>query len=125
MLQQQVKFDDFLTCYNEERDQALDMRYPAELYQPSLRPYRGLGDLDYPFHDRDHGHPLRAHPPRQAQDQPMPGFCRSERGIKKASDRIWLVTFTHYDPGFFEHETCRLEPLADPFEPKVLPMSPV
>jgi putative transposase len=41
VLQQQAKFDDFLACYNEERPhQALDMRYPAELYQPSTRPYR-------------------------------------------------------------------------------------
>jgi putative transposase len=30
-----------------------------------------------------------------------------------------------YDLGYFEHETCRLEPLDTPFEPKVLPMSPV
>jgi putative transposase len=46
-------------------------------------------------------------------------------GIKEVSDRIWLVTFVHYDLGFFDHETCRLEPIADPFEAKVLPMSSV
>ena len=28
------------------------MKYPAELFQPSPRPYRGLGELEYPFHDR-------------------------------------------------------------------------
>jgi hypothetical protein len=28
------------------------MRYPAERYVPSTRPYRGLPELDYPFHDR-------------------------------------------------------------------------
>ena len=28
------------------------MRCPAELYQPSARPYRGLSDFDYPFQDR-------------------------------------------------------------------------
>jgi putative transposase len=27
--------------------------------------------------------------------------------------------------GFFDHETGRLEPIANPFAPKVLPMSPV
>ena len=26
----------------------LDVHYPAELYVPSTRPYRGLEDLDYP-----------------------------------------------------------------------------
>jgi hypothetical protein len=28
------------------------MRYPAERYVPSTRPYRGLPDLDYPFHGK-------------------------------------------------------------------------
>lgn len=30
-----------------------------------------------------------------------------------------------YDLGYFDDETCRLEPLQNPFGPKVLPMSPV
>jgi putative transposase len=39
--------------YNDERPhQALDMKYPAELYQRSARPYHGLDALHYPFHDR-------------------------------------------------------------------------
>ena len=41
-----------------------------------------------------------------------------------ASDRIWLVSFIDYDLGYFDDETCRLEPIANPFSPKVLPMSP-
>ena len=45
-LQQQAKFDDFIECYNHERpDQALNMKYPAELYRRSPRPYRGLSEL--------------------------------------------------------------------------------
>src|SRR5262249_11621901 len=28
------------------------MKCPAEIYQASPRPYRGLPDIDYPFHDR-------------------------------------------------------------------------
>ena len=28
------------------------MKYPREIYQPSVRPYRGLSELEYPFHDR-------------------------------------------------------------------------
>ena len=52
-LQQQERFDRFIECYNQDRPhQALDMRYPAELYQLSTRPYQGLSDLEYPFHDR-------------------------------------------------------------------------
>ena len=52
-LQQQARFDDFIDEFNRERPhQALDMQCPAELYQPSARPYRGLDPIDYPFHDR-------------------------------------------------------------------------
>jgi hypothetical protein len=35
---------------------------------------------------------------------------------------IWFVTFMHCDLGYFDDETCRLEPIANPFGPKVLPM---
>ena len=37
-------------------------------------------------------------------------------------ERIWLVTFMHYDLGYFDDEVGRLEPIANPFGPKVLPM---
>jgi putative transposase len=33
-------------------------------------------------------------------------------------------TFMNYDLGYFDDETCRLEPIDNPFGPKVLPMSP-
>ncbi len=40
-LQQQEKFDRFIECYNQERPhQAIGMKYPAELYQPSPRLYQ-------------------------------------------------------------------------------------
>ena len=46
-------------------------------------------------------------------------------GVKQVSDRIWLVSFMHYDLGYFDHETCGLEPIENPFTPeKVLTMSP-
>jgi putative transposase len=127
VLQQQAKFDDFIACYNEERPhQALNMKYPAELYRPSPRPYRGLGELDYPFHDRT---ATVTHCGRICLGKRKINLCQAfagqNVGIKEVSDRIWLVTFMHYDLGFFDHETCRLEPIVDPFEPKVLPMSPV
>ncbi len=35
------------------------------------------------------------------------------------------VSFMQYDLGYFDHETCRLEPTEIPFAAKVLPMSPV
>src|SRR5256886_10399431 len=50
-LQQQARFDAFTRVYNHERPhQALNMRYPAELYRPSARPYTRLPALEYPLH---------------------------------------------------------------------------
>ena len=45
-------------------------------------------------------------------------------GVKQVDDHVWLVTFMHYDLGYFDDETCRLEPIGDPFGPRLLPMSP-
>jgi putative transposase len=126
-LQQQAKFDDFLDCYNHERPhQALDMKFPGELYQCSPRAYQGLGELEYPFHDRTvtvtHCGRICVGKRKVNLSQV---FAGQNVGIKEVADRIWLVTFMHYDLGFFDHEACRLEPVENPFEPKVLPMSPV
>ncbi len=126
-LQQQAKFDNFINYYNTERPhQALGMKYPAELYTPSTRPYRGLSELEYPFHD-------------QTITVTQCGrICFGRRkinlstvlagqnvGIKEVSDKIWLVSFMKYDLGFFDHETGRLESAVNPFGARVLPMSPV
>src|SRR6059036_1572444 len=121
-LQQQAKFDDFIDCYNNERPhQALNMQYPAQRYRPSPRPYRGLPDLDYPFHDRTVTVTTcgRICFNRQKINLSVV-FAGQSVGIKQVSEEIWLVTFMHYDLGYFDHETCRLEPLDNPFGPKVL-----
>ena len=47
-------------------------------------------------------------------------FAGQKVGIKQVSEEIWLVTFMDYDLGYFDHETCRLEPLANPFGPRLL-----
>jgi putative transposase len=44
-------------------------------------------------------------------------------GVPQVGERIWLVTFMQYDLGYFNDETCRLEPIENPVTPKVLPMS--
>jgi hypothetical protein len=51
-------------------------------------------------------------------------FAGQDVGVKQVSDRIWLVSFMDYDLGYFDDETCRLEPIENPFGPKVLPMCP-
>jgi putative transposase len=125
-LQQQAKFDDFIDCYNRERPhQALAMKYPAELYLPSPRLYRGLSELHYPFHDRtitvtQCGRICFGR--RKINLSTV--FAGQNVGVKEVSDRIWLVTFMDYDLGFFDHETGRLGSAENPFAAKVLPMSP-
>ena len=47
---------------------------------------------------------------------------RRVRREAQVGERIWLVTFMQYDLGYFDDETCRLEPIDNPFGPKVLPM---
>ena len=51
-------------------------------------------------------------------------FAGQNVGVTQVGERIWLVTFMQYDLGDFDDETCRLEPIENPFGPKVLPMSP-
>ena len=125
LLQQQARFDKFIDYYNQERPhQALAMRCPAELYDPSPRPYRGLEELDYPFHD--HAHIVTrcgriCFGRRKINLSTV--FAGQKVGVKEVSDRIWLVSFMHYDLGYFDHESCRLESAENPFGAKVLPMS--
>ena len=122
-LQQQDRFDAFVQEFNAERPhEALDMKCPAELYLASPRRYDDLPELT--FHDRDVlvtacGR-LCLHRKRINISHV---FAGQKLGIKEVDDGIWLVSFMHYDLGYFDDETCRLEPLANPFGPKVLPMS--
>src|SRR6516162_3511286 len=52
-LQQEAKFDAFLEEFNHERPhEALGMKCPAEIYSASCRPYLGIPEPHYPFHDR-------------------------------------------------------------------------
>jgi putative transposase len=122
ILQQQAKFDDFVEVYNSERPHpALDMGFPSDLYRPSVRSYRGLPELSYPLHDKtvtvtDCGR--ICHRGRKINFSQV--FSGQDVGIKEVEDGIWLVTFMTYDLGFFDLEGKRLEPLDNPFGPRVL-----
>jgi len=126
-LQQQGRFDQFLTTFNQERPhEALNMRYLAEVYTASPRPYSGLPELEYPFHDRT----ITVTRCGRICMGPMKinltqAFAGQKVGVKQVEEKIWLVSFMRYDLGFFDHETCRIESAENPFTAKVLPMSPV
>ena len=124
MLQQQARFDAFVQQSNHERPhQALEMRVPADVYTHSSRVYRTLQELTYPFHDATltvtHCGRICFKGRRVNLSQV---FAGRNVGVTQVGDRIWLVTFMDYDLGYFNDETCRLEPTAEnPFGPKVLP----
>ena len=46
-------------------------------------------------------------------------------GIKEIDEGIWLVSFMHYDLGYFDLEQKTLQPLDNPFGPRLSPMSQV
>ena len=120
-LQQQAKFDDFKQEFNTERPhEALAMKCPAEVYTPSTRPCQGLPDLNYPFHDRDilvtacgriclHRKKINF----------STVFAGQTVGIKEVDDGIWLVSFMQYDLGYFDLEQKTLQPLDNPFGPRL------
>jgi putative transposase len=102
----------------------LHMQTPSLLYQPSARPYRGLEELEYQGHDWT------------AVITTCARICTSvarSTSARSLPDRKWGQTgerahwarhFMHYDLGYFDDQTCRLEPIDNPFGPKLLPMSP-
>jgi len=46
-------------------------------------------------------------------------FAGQAVGIKEVHDDIWLVSFMDYDLGYFDLDTRVLEPVENPFGPKV------
>jgi putative transposase len=124
VLQQQARFDAFVQQYNQDRPhQALEMKVPADLYVRSARVYRGLEELTYPFHDGTFTVTqcgricFKGHKVNLSQV-----FAGQNVGVTQVGERTWLVTFMQYDLGYFDDETCRLEPIDNPFGPTVLPM---
>ncbi|WP_244946952.1 integrase core domain-containing protein [Legionella israelensis] len=100
-LQQQERFDNFIDEYNNERPhRALNMKMPAELYTSSQKEYKGLAEVEYPFHDKTitvtncgrvclGGKKINL----------SVVFAGQNVGIKEVQDKIWLVSFMNYDLG--------------------------
>jgi putative transposase len=124
VLQQQGRFDTFVQQFNQDRPhQALGMKVPADLYVRSPRIYRGLEELAYPFHDATFTVTQCGRICFKGRKVNLSHvFAGQNVGVTQVGERIWLVTFMQYDLGYFDDETCRLEPIDNPFGPKVLPM---
>ena len=59
-----------------------------------------------------------------AQDAPALAEIAGQRvGIKEVDEGIWIVSFMQYDLGYIDLEQKTLQPLDNPFGPRLLPMS--
>jgi transposase InsO family protein len=118
-LQQQAEFDRWATEFNQERPhEALGMRFPADVYEPSTRPYSGIGELRYPFHDRTIlvttcGR-ICLHRKKINVSHVLSG---QTLGLKEVDENTWLVSFMDYDLGYVDLDEKALQPLENPFGP--------
>jgi len=109
---------------NVSSRRSLDARATDSTGHRSVRTGAYGPDLDDPFHDHAH---IVTRCGRicigRRKINLSTVFAGQKVGVKEVSDRIWLVSFMHYDLGYFDHESCRLESAENPFGAKVLPMS--
>lgn len=124
-LQQQEKFDDFIEIFNKERPhQVIGMKYPGELYTPSVRIYQRVQSINYPFHDKTitvtNCERICI---KKKKINLSTAFAGKKVGITETEEGIWLVSFMQFDLGYFDEDSCRMEPLDNPFKEKTLSMS--
>jgi len=124
-LQQQARFDAFQQEFNTDRPhEALAMKCPAEVYSASTRPYNGLPDVSYPFHDRDVLVTACGRICLHRKKINISTVLAGQRlGIKEVDEGIWIVSFMCYDLGYIDLEQRTLQPLDTPFGPRLSPMS--
>ncbi|ENN84891.1 putative transposase [Rhizobium freirei PRF 81] len=124
-LQQQARFDAFVSEFNQQRPhEALNMKVPADLYVTSSRPYQGLPEINYPFHDRE---ALVTNCGRiciyRKKINISTVMAGQKLGITEVDDGIWLVSFMHYDLGYIDLEQRTLQTIDNPFGSRLSPMS--
>ncbi len=124
-LQQQARFDAFLEEFNTERPhEALAMACPAECYAPSSRPYDGLPEVEYPFHDRDILVTACGRICMHRKKINISTALAGQRlGITEVDEGIWLVSFMTYDLGYIDLEQRTLQTIDNPFGTRLSPMS--
>jgi Helix-turn-helix domain len=82
-----------------------DRKCPVEVYRPSTRQYRGIGELSYPFHHRT---ALVTYCGRicifKKKINLGTSLAGQAVGIKEVDEGIWLVSFMDYDLGYIDLE---------------------
>ena len=99
------------------------MKTPASLYEPSTRTYKGLPELQFPFYDRT---VVITECGRICLDRRKISVSTvlggQKVGFKQIDDQIWQVSFMEYGLGYFDMDSCRIEPGTKSFGPKLLMM---
>jgi transposase InsO family protein len=122
LLQQQEAFDAFVLEFNRERPhEALEMKRPAEVYSPSLRPLPSvLPEPSYPTHDDvvivNSAGAISL--PARGRLYLGTALVGQPVGIREEDDGRWLVTFMQLDLGHFETDSRMFRPLAHLSEQK-------
>ena len=84
---------------------------------------QGLPDLTYPFHNNTiHVTSCGRICLHRKKINLSTVFAGQAVGLKEVEEGTWLVSFMDYDLGYIDLEEKTLQPLDNPFGPRVLPM---
>ncbi len=90
----------------------------------ATKPYDGPPDLSYPLHDRDALVTACGRICMHRKRVNISSVLTGQRlGIKEVDEGIWLVSFMIYNLGFIDLEQKTLQPLDNPFDQRLSPMS--
>jgi putative transposase len=121
-LQQQEKFDRFRDVFNRERPhEGLEMKVPADFYQPSLRTFpKELPEIQYPLHDKTKmvggngtlkfGR-FAFHLSDSLSYQPV--------GVREEDLGLWRISFMDLDLGLFDSDEKKFRPFINPMQPSL------
>ena len=123
---QLARYLDFTGYSNRQRPhQALEMKVPADLNARSTRLLTGLEEISYLMQDRTVTVTQCGRVCYNRQEINLSrAFAGQNVEAQPVAEKVWLVSLMQYDPGYFDSDTCRREPIENPFAAKVFPMCP-
>ncbi len=119
LLQQQERFDNFRAEFNERRPhEALGMRTPREVHQPSQRVYpEAIQPLDYPFDDltqRVFADGSIYFQPLKKRVHVTAALANQDIGLRQLTPQTWLARFMDHDLGIIDMKLGRLLAVYEP-----------
>lgn len=117
LLSQQEKFDLFTPYFNLHRPhEALDMKFPNEVYRKSDKQYQDPEELQYPQHQ----HTLKVYSCgsilyNRQKIYVSKTLANQLVGINMVDDGVWAIDFMDYQFGFFDAESKTMKLSTNPF----------